>query len=113
MGNDITGKFYLSTKSNMLSEDRFNGFAGMIYSDICRRERKWYQHPKWHIHHWVIKFDVFRNFKRRYFDRCSICRNRLKGSAAYTDWNSTKVWCHECEKTTVKQNVDSNLRATV
>jgi|ERR1035437_1161321 hypothetical protein len=50
-GDDITGKFYISSNSSLLSPNRFSKFAGMVYSDILRKERKWYQHPKWHFWH--------------------------------------------------------------
>ena len=59
-GDSITNKW--NTESH---EERFNGMAGMIYSDICRKQRKWYQPPKWHIHHWHIQFVFLNVFKRR------------------------------------------------
>ena len=57
-GDSITNKF------NDKTEERFNGLASMIYSDICRRERKWYKHPKWHIHHWRFQFDFIQQWLR-------------------------------------------------
>lgn len=59
-GDNITNKW--NYKSH---EERFNGMAGMIYSDICRKQRKWWQHPKWHIHHWKIELVFLRQFKKK------------------------------------------------
>ena len=109
-GDGITDKFYLLTGSSLLSEDRFNGMAGMVYSDILRKERKWYQHPKWHIHHWSIQFHPLQRLKRRFWDKCSICNKRGFKSSAMGDWNGTKLWHQECGGRNV---VDSNLRETV
>lgn len=56
--------------------------AEIVYTDIIRRERKWWQHPKWHIHHWSIQFHLYQRIKRRYFDKCAICGKRgFKGAA--------------------------------
>ena len=98
-GDYITGKYY---KDNLLKEDRFSGIAGMIYSDILRKERKWYEHPKWHIHHWKIQFHPFEQLKRRYFDKCCICGKRGFKSSAISDWYGTKVWHQECDYKTHK-----------
>ncbi len=46
-------------------KERFSGMAGMVYSDILRKERKWWQHPKWHINHWKIDLVFLRSFKRK------------------------------------------------
>ena len=95
-GDNITAKFYLSTNSDLLSEDRFNLMASMVYTDILRKERKWYQHPRWHIHHWSIQFPPLKRLKRRYWDRCSVCGKRGFKSAAYSNWDGDRIWHEEC-----------------
>lgn len=96
-GDDITGKHFLSTNTSLLSEHRFSHFAGMVYTDILRKERKWYQHPRWHIHHWSIQFHPLQKLKRRYWDKCCICKKRgFKGSAC-GNWDGDKIWHAECD----------------
>lgn len=102
IGDTITGKFYLSTNTSLLKEDRFSGFAGVIYTDILRKERKWYQHPRWHVHHWRIRFTLWQRFKRRYWDKCCICGKRGFKNSAYGDWSGTKIWHSECDIKTHK-----------
>lgn len=96
-GDNITAKFYISTNSDLLSENRFSGMAGMVYSDILRKERKWYQHPKWHIHHWSFQFHPLQQLKRRYWSKCSICGKRGFKGAAMGDWGGTKIWHEACD----------------
>ena len=107
-GDNITAKFFLSTNSNLLSEDRFNGMAGMVYTDILRKERKWYQHPKWHIHHWRIQFHPILQLKKRWWNKCCICGKRGTKTSFISDWHGTKRWCQECD--TSSKVVDNNLR---
>ncbi len=96
-GDYITGKFYLSSGSSLLSPDRFSGLAGMVYTDILRKERKWYQHPKWHIHHWSIQFHPFQTFKRKFWSKCSVCGKRGTKTHWIGDWHGTRRWHPECD----------------
>jgi hypothetical protein len=38
-------------------EDRIHAAAVMIYGWILRKDRRWYQHPRWHVHHWRLTFN--------------------------------------------------------
>lgn len=74
--------------------------ANIIYTDILRKNRKWYQHPRWHIHHWSIQFHPIQNLKRRYWDKCCVCGKRGFKSSAIGDWGGNKIWHQECDDTT-------------
>lgn len=75
----------------------FEEFVFLIYRSFRSYYRPWYKHPRWHIRHWKITFPIFRDFYRKYFQKCSICGKTGFGkSAAYSDWNGTKVWCEKC-----------------
>lgn len=49
-------------KSERGFEERFGCLAGIVYTDILRKERKWYNDPKWHIYHWKIRLNFLRYF---------------------------------------------------
>lgn len=36
-------------------EDQADDFADTVYTDIIRKTRPWYKHPRWHIRHWSIQ----------------------------------------------------------
>jgi hypothetical protein len=74
--------------------------ASIIYTDVLRKMRKWWQHPKWHIHHWSIQFHPLQDIKRRYWDKCCICGKRGFKGAAMSGWNGTKRWHQECDTST-------------
>lgn len=35
--------------------------------------RKWWQHPRWHVHHWKLQIHAAQQFKRWAFNRCADC----------------------------------------
>lgn len=78
-------------------EERIRNFVSIVLSDIIRKIRPWYKHPRWHIHHWKIQFHPWQNLKRRYWDKCCICGKRGFKSSAIGDWNGTKRWHQECD----------------
>jgi hypothetical protein len=95
--DEILGTFRIGCGEEWKRGYALNHYASIIYGDILRKERKWYQHPKWHIHHWSIDFHPLRNLKRRYWDKCCICGKRGFKSAPYSDWDGTKRWHQECD----------------
>lgn len=80
------------------NQQEFRGMLTLIYRCWKSYHRKWYQHPKWHIHHWSIQFHPFQNLKRRYWDKCSICGKRGFKGAAYGSWRGDAIWHPECDK---------------
>jgi len=48
----------------------------LIAAALNRRYRPWWKHPRWHVHHWQINFDLARNLKRM-FQPCATCRKPL------------------------------------
>jgi hypothetical protein len=40
-------------------EERIARFSSVVYSDIMRKLRPWYKHPRWHIHHWRVSFNIY------------------------------------------------------
>ena len=54
-----------------------------------RVTRRWWQHPKWHVHHWRIQVPVLNALKRWLFSRCAECGRRFPwGYAPIAGWNS-------------------------
>lgn len=78
-------------------EHSFVEMFRMIWGSYRRFNLPWYQHPRWHVHHWRFKFHPFQNLKRRYWDKCSSCGKRGFTGPAYSDWSGSRRWCQSCE----------------
>lgn len=117
MSDTITRKFQIGTDTlytEKSREEMIKHCAAIVYTDILRKKRKWYQHPRWHIHHWKIVFHPFRDLKRRYWDKCCICGKRGFKSAAMSDWYGTKRWHQECDDSRKQPTpLDQNLKGTI
>lgn len=74
-----------------LRKERIHNMAATIYGYILRSEQKWWQHPRWHIHHWKIQIHFMESLKRWLFTRCCKCGKRFKfgASACSTSWHGT------------------------
>lgn len=88
-----------STVKSIRNEQQFVDLFFTVWRVFRRFNRKWYQHPRWHIKHWSIQFHPLQNIKRRYWDKCCKCGKRGFKSAAIGDWYGTKLWHQECDDT--------------
>lgn len=72
------------------SEENARRLGYLVMRCYLRVNRKWYQHPKWHIHHWSIQIHFTQKFKRWAFSRCAECGKgfRWGGSPVSTSWNN-------------------------
>lgn len=66
----------LSPIDNLSSAETPKEMVRYIAAALNRRFRPWWRHPRWHVHHWKINFDLGRNL-RRMFSRCPACRKPL------------------------------------
>lgn len=78
-------------------ERRADNFAGTVYAWLCRAERPWWKHPKWHIHHWKLQFHPWQQLKRRWWDKCCVCGKRGFKGAAIGSWGGDQIWHMECD----------------
>ena len=89
--------------------------------------RHWWQHPKFHLHHWEVQIHVLQALKRYLFSRCSRCGGRFSWKEATRGqvigtwhgngpaWfkNAEKIWHFKCDPTS-KPNVplEADMPAT-
>ena len=79
-------------------DERIKHFASCIYGYILREERHWWQHPKFHLHHWRIQVPLFQQVKRAFFDRCYKCKKGFKrGESVMSNWDGDTIWHDDCE----------------
>lgn len=78
-------------QTEYVRKDRIHNMACVLYGYILRAEQTWWQHPRWHIHHWKIQVHCVGALKRFLFSRCSKCGGRFKWneSPVSNNWNST------------------------
>lgn len=76
---DITAEaasLALNPTDNLSHTDDPESAVRLISAALNRRLRPWWRHPRWHVHHWQVNFDLARNLKRM-FQRCATCGKRL------------------------------------
>jgi len=90
-------------------ESRIREAANIIYPWILRKEQKWYQHARWHMHHWRFQVHPWCNLKRRFWDKCCKCGKRGFKGSAMGDWSGKRLWHSECEENKpIKQKESDN-----
>ena len=61
---------------NLSQVEQPDSAVRLIAGALNRRYRPWWKHPRWHVHHWKVNFDLARNLKRM-FQPCATCRRPL------------------------------------
>lgn len=72
----IAANLALNPTDNLASCETPESMARSIASALHRRFRPWWRHPRWHVHHWKVNFDLLRNL-RRMAQPCATCRQPL------------------------------------
>jgi hypothetical protein len=76
---DVTDEAHslaLNPLDNLSSVEEPQRYVHLIAAALNRRFRPWWRHPRWHLHHWRVNFDLARNV-RRIFQRCGTCGKGL------------------------------------
>lgn len=74
--DDVAYDLALTAYDNLSSIESAESMVRLIAAALHRRFKPWWRHPRWHVHHWKIHFDLARNL-RRMFQRCAGCQHRL------------------------------------
>lgn len=90
--DDINRKFAKGCNESYtkrVRDERIRQMACSIYSWICRHERPWWRHPKWHWWHWRIQVHPLQRLRRWLLTRCEVCGGRFtRGQCAVGNWDS-------------------------
>lgn len=97
----ITRKFEIGCRephTPRRRQQRIENMASCIYAWILRKERPWYKHPRWHIHHWSVQIHFWQTIKRWLFERCSICKKGFHWKESVCgSWSGNEIWHDRCQ----------------
>lgn len=74
--DDVAYDLALDPLDNLSSADDPEGLVRLIAGALHRRFKPWWKHPRWHVHHWKVNFNIVWNV-RRMFQRCATCAEPL------------------------------------
>lgn len=55
------------------SVDGLQKFLVLVDRAYRRLHRRWWQEPRWHVHHWKLQFHPWETLRRRLLTRCAHC----------------------------------------
>lgn len=67
----------LNPLDNLSSVETPEAMIDLIAGALARHFKPWWKHPRWHVHHWKVNFNIARNLRRMLIDKCSTCGKRL------------------------------------
>lgn len=86
-------------------EYRAKRFLFCVLRAYLRKQRRWWQHPRWHIRHWRVQVDVLIYLKRYLWTRCAYCGERFdwryapvgsRWDSEGPKWFKGELYYHEC-----------------
>lgn len=84
-----------------LQRSDIESFYFCVVRQILYVRRKWWRHPKWHIHHWKLQIHPLQKLRRFLFSRCDVCGGRFKwGEIVYSQapkrrWQGERTVRHD------------------
>ena len=66
----------LNPTDNLSTADDPARLIRLVAGALHRKFKPWWKHPRWHVHHWQVNFDIARNLKRM-VQPCGTCGKRL------------------------------------
>lgn len=78
---------------NELGHKLFQVLHRILHSDT----RRWWQRPRWHVHHWRLDIHALRKLRRWLFARCCICHKRFGwNECPHASWGGEQMWHGPC-----------------
>lgn len=93
----VTDARYPQDTSEWKRKELATRFFGMCARILTRHTARWWQSWRWHFWHWSFQVHPWQQLRRRWWERCDICHQRLKGGTTYSDWHGTRRWCEACD----------------
>ena len=71
----------------------YEGYRAIVDAKYeWRRRHGWRWHPRWHVHHWRLRFWPLIYLRRMLFTRCSVCGGRFRyGETGVSDWAGSRL----------------------
>lgn len=76
--DDLAYDLALNPLDNLSSIDEPERMVRLVAAALHRRFKPWWRHPRWHVHHWQIRFPALQPYWRWMFGkRCATCGGRI------------------------------------
>lgn len=94
--DDIATDLALNPLDNFSSIETPESLIRLMAAALNRHSRPWWRHPRWHVHHWKINFNLARNIKRALFVRCHGCKKALGWNCSATSDGGGRLFHSGC-----------------
>lgn len=93
---------YHSNFKEDLPDQRELYFHGVLCNlarwQVLLPRRRWWQHPRWHLHHWRIQVPLLQALRRFVFERCDKCGSGFRwNESVMGNWDGDRIWHMNCD----------------